>query len=109
MDYLNLENSVRNNERDFFLNQGAVTVEVHTQLRDALNNTERRKATRKHLSIHATLIISVLNVMVGNPILASDVDRRIISLQIFQNQTIMIRKFTGTRKRLKPVHTDQLK
>ena len=26
-DYLNLENSVRNKKRDFFLNQGAVTVE----------------------------------------------------------------------------------
>ena len=31
--YLSFDYSVGNNERDFFLNKGAVTVDVHTQLK----------------------------------------------------------------------------
>ena len=48
-----------------------------------------------------------MNLMFGNQIFASDVDQRIISLQIFQNQTLPIIKFTGTRKILKLVRTDK--
>ena len=36
--YLILEHSVRNTERAVFLNQGAVTVEFHTQMRNSLRN-----------------------------------------------------------------------
>ena len=50
-----------------------------------------------------------MNVMVRNQIRASDVDRRIISLQIVRNWTLQIRKLTGTRKILKLVRTDQIK
>ena len=47
-----------------------------------------------------------MNVMSGNQVRASDVDWRIISLQIFQNRTLQIRKFTGTQKSLKIMRTD---
>ena len=66
-----------------FLNQGAVTTEVYTQLRNALSNTERKNAIINQASIHATIIISVMNVTSGNRIHDSDVDWRTISLQIF--------------------------
>ena len=33
IDYFNFDNSVRNNERAIFFNQGAVTVEVQIQLK----------------------------------------------------------------------------
>ena len=92
-----------------FLNEGAVTVDGHKQLKNDLTTRERIRAIRNHPSINATLIISVLNVMVGNQIRASDVDWRIISLQIFQNQTLQIRNFTGTHKSLKLLRTYQLK
>ena len=84
IDYLNLDNSVRNNERTSFLNQGAVTVEVHSEMKNYSSNREIIRSIRNHPSINATLIISVLNVMVGNQIRASDVDKRIISLKIPQ-------------------------
>ena len=63
-----------------FINQGAVTMEVHTQANNDLKNIKRKKAIRNHHLIHGTLIISVMNVTVGNQIHASDVDQRIISL-----------------------------
>ena len=50
-----------------------------------------------------------MHVTVGNKIRASDVDRRIISLQIFRNQTLRIIKFFGTRKSLELVRTDRIK
>ena len=59
-----------------------------------------------HPFIHGTLIISITNITAENQILASDVDRRIISLQILRNQILQIRKFTGTQKSLKLVRTD---
>ena len=65
------------------INQGTVTVEVHTQLRNTLNNSEREKFIRNHPLIHGTIIISVIKVAVGNQIRVSDVDQRIISSQIF--------------------------
>ena len=49
-----------------FLNNGAVTVEFHTQLRNALNNSERKQDIINHPLIHRTLIIIAINVMVGN-------------------------------------------
>ena len=61
-----------------FLNQGAVTVEVHTQMGNVLSNRESKIDIINHPSIHATIIIRLLNVTVGNQIRASDVDRRII-------------------------------
>ena len=68
-----------------------------------------KKAKRNHPLIHRTLIISVINKMVGNHIRASDVDRRITSLKNNWNRRIRIRKVTETRKRLKLVHIDQRK
>ena len=50
------------------LNQGALTVKVHTQLRSDLRNRESKRATRKHPSIHATLIIRVMDVTAENQI-----------------------------------------
>ena len=88
------------------LNKGALTVEVHTQLINYLNNSKSKNAIIKHPLIHATLIISVMNATVVNQICASDVDRRIISLIIFRNWTLRIKKFTGTRKILKLVRID---
>ena len=92
---------------NFFLNQGAVNVEFRTQNRDYLGNIESIRAIRNHPSIHTTLIISIINVMVRNQICASDVDRRIISSRFFQNQTLRIRKLTGTPKILQLVRTDR--
>ena len=69
-----MENSVRNNERKDFLNKGEVTVEVHTQMIKYLSNRESKRAIRNHPSVHATLIISVINTTVGNQIHASDVE-----------------------------------
>ena len=74
IDYLNLDNSVRNNDRRVLINQGAVTVEVHTQLRNYLSNRKNKNAIRNHPSIHATLIIKIMNVKVANKISALDVD-----------------------------------
>ena len=91
------------------LNQGAVTVELHNQLKNYLSNRDSIRAIINNPSIHTTLRISVLNVMVGNQIRASDVGRRIISLQIVQNWTLWIRKSTGKQKILKLVGIDQLK
>ena len=68
--------------KKFFTDQGAITVEVHTQLINALRNRKSKKYIRNHSLIHATLPISVMNITVGNQIRASDADRRIISLQI---------------------------
>ena len=68
---------------NFFLNQGSVTEEVHIQPKNALNINEGERDIRNHPLIHRTLIIIVMNVTVGNQIRASDVDWRIISLQIF--------------------------
>ena len=47
IDYLNFYNSVRNTEREFLINKGAVTVKVHTQLISALSNKERKKGYKK--------------------------------------------------------------
>ena len=74
IDYLNLDNPVRFTERGLFLNQGAVPVEDQTQLKNSLSNREKIRAIINHPSIHATQIIRVLNIMVGNQIRASDVD-----------------------------------
>ena len=82
-------------------------MEIHTQLRNELSNRESKKAIRNQPSIRATLIISVMNVMGRKQIHASNVYRRIISLQIVRNWTLQIRKFTGTLKILKLVNTDQ--
>ena len=92
-----------------FLDQGAVTVEVHTQLINYLRKSEGGKSIRNHPSIHATPIISIMKVTVGNQERASDVDQMIILLQIFRNRTLWIRKFSWTHKILKLVHTDQRK
>ena len=65
--------------------QGAVTVENHVELKIDLNNRESIRTIRNHHSTHATLTISALKGTVGNNVRASDVDQRIISLQIHQN------------------------
>ena len=107
IDHLNLDNSVRNNEKHFFLNQYAVTLEVHNQLRNYSRKSERENSIRNHPSIHGNIIISAMNVTDRNHIRASDVDLRIISSKNFQNRTLQTRKFTRTRKNLKLVCTDQ--
>ena len=58
-------------------------MEVHTQLRNDLNNNEIKKAIRNHPLIHATIIISVMDVTVQKCFCASDVDRKIILLIFF--------------------------
>ena len=80
IDYLNLDNSVRNNEREKNRNQGTFAVEFHTQPGNYLSNRKEKMNIRNHPSIHATLIISLMEVMAGNQIRASDVDRRTILL-----------------------------
>ena len=100
---MDLENSVRNTKRDFFLNQGAVTVEDHTQLKNNLSNSESIRSIRHDPSTNATIIMSALNVKVGSHILSSDVYHRITSHKIVQNWTIRKQKFTGTQKSLKLV------
>ena len=65
-----------------FLNQGAVTVEVHTQLINYLINSKMKNAIKNYPLIHKTLIIRVMNITVGNLICASDVYQRIISLKM---------------------------
>ena len=74
IDYLDLYDSVVNKERQCLLNKIAVIVEVHTQLKNSLSKRESKRAIRNDPSIHATIIIIVMNVMVGNQIRASDVD-----------------------------------
>ena len=61
------------------INQGAVTVKVHIQLNNALNNIKSKNDIINHPLIHAALIISVMNVTVGNQMRVSDVYWRIIS------------------------------
>ena len=87
------------------LNQGAVTVEVHTQLINDSKTRERKKAIINHPLIHATLIISAMNITVGNQIRASDMDGRIILFRIVPKQTLRIRNLTGTRISLKLLPT----
>ena len=91
------------------INQCAVTVEAHTQLINALNNIKMENYIKNHSLIHANIIISVINVTVGNQIRALNVDSRIILLQVFQNRTLRIRDFTGAQKILKHVRTDKIK
>ena len=85
IDYYILENSVRATERAIFINKVAVTVEDHTQLKNSLRNIEIIRVIRNsvHNSIYATLIVIVLNVMVGNQICALDVDQSITSSNFF--------------------------
>ena len=92
-----------------FLNQGAVTVEVYTQLINALINRKIKKYISNHPLIHATLMVSVTNLTIGNKIRASYVYRRIISLKSFQKRTLWIRRLTGTQKGLKFMHTGRKK
>ena len=84
-------------------------MEVHTQMRNNLRNSKIIRDIRNHPSIYTTLIISVLNVMVGKQIHASDVDQRIILSKNAQNRTLRIRKFTGIWEGLKLVVTYQQK
>ena len=65
------------------LNKGAVTVEVHTQLRNALSNSKRRKAIINHPLNHRNIIIIIINETLRNQIYASDVDWRIILSHLF--------------------------
>ena len=88
-----------------FLNQGEVNLDVHTQLKNDLNNKEKITEIRNNPSIHKTIIIIALNLTVENKIRASDVDWKIISLQMVQNWTLRMREFTGTRKALKHLKT----
>ena len=60
------------------LNQGTVTVEVHTQLRNTLSNREIKTAIINHPLTHTTLMISIISVTVGNQIPTSGVDWMII-------------------------------
>ena len=76
-------------------------MEYHTQLKSSLSNRKTIKAIINQPSTHATLIIGILNIMARNQILTSNVDWRIISLQIVRNRTLQIRKLTGTWKSLK--------
>ena len=48
---LNLDDSVKNTERANFFNLGAVTVEVHTQLKNDLSNRKKIKDIRNYLPI----------------------------------------------------------
>ena len=100
-----MENSVEIMREPVFFNQVALTMEVHTELRNYVSNSESKKATRNHTLIHTTLRIIVINITVGNQIRATDVDRSIISSQIVQNRTLQDRNFTGTLKILKLVRT----
>ena len=77
---------------------------VHALQMKYLRNIKR--SIRNHPLIHATIIKIVMKVTVRNQIRASYVDQRIILLQIFQNRTLGIKKFTGTSKSLKLVRTD---
>ena len=76
-----MDNSVRNNKRENFPNQGELTADVHTQLINVLRNSERKKAIRNDPLNHETLIISLMNILARNQIRASDVYWRIISSQ----------------------------
>ena len=63
---------------DFFLKEGAVTVEVPTQLRNDSSNNKRKKAIRNQALIQKTLIIRLMIVTAGNKIRASYADWMII-------------------------------
>ena len=105
IDYLNWENSVRNNDRANFSQSKRSHCGVSHPTEKLFKQQRKKKAIRNNYLIYSTLIISIINVMVGNQIRASDADRRIISLKISRNWTLWIRNFTGTCKRLKLVHT----
>ena len=51
--------------RFFSINQDVVTVEDHDQLKISSIKRERIKEIRNHRSMNSTLIISVLNAMIG--------------------------------------------
>ena len=84
-----------------FLNQGAHTMEVHTQTRNALINRETKRYILNQPKTLATIIIIIMDVKFVNKIRASDVDRRIISSQIVKKWTLWINKFTRAPKILK--------
>ena len=67
-------------------------MEIQLPLINALIN----KAIRNHPLIHTTIIIIIMNITIGNQIRASDVDQRIISMQIVRNRTLWIKEITGT-------------
>ena len=109
IDYLNLKNSVRSTERDFFFKQGVFIVEYCNQLKNALINNERIRAIKNSVnpSIHTTIIIGVLNVIAEIQRHWSDVDQRITGSNIVQNRTLWKIRLTGTRKSNKCLCTDQ--
>ena len=76
------------------------------QTENDLSNKERIMEIINHSSIHASVIISIPNVTIGNQISASYVDLRVTILKTVRNWTLWKRNFTGTRKILKLVHID---
>ena len=80
--YLDLDNSVKIMREKILLDGGAVTVEVQNQPINSLNNIESKRSIINHCLIHANIIISVMNITVGNQISASYVYQRIISDRI---------------------------
>ena len=54
-------------------------MEVHTQLKNYLRNSESEKAIINDPSIYTNLIIILMNIKIGKQLRAPDVDWRIIS------------------------------
>ena len=76
--YLNLENSLRNTEREQFDQSRCSHCGGSHKTDLFLIKRERKKAIINHPSIHGTEIIIIMNVRSGNQIRTSDVDRMII-------------------------------
>ena len=80
-----------------------------TQMKSCSRNGEMIRGKINHSLIHENLIISALNIIVGNQIHSSDVDQRITSSYFSRNWILTKRKLIGTRKILKLVRTYQQK
>ena len=65
-----------------------------------------KKDIRNHPSICANIIITVIKVMVGNQIHATDLDQSIISPKNFQKPDTSDKKVNGNTESLKLVRAD---
>ena len=101
IDYLDLENSVRNNERGIFDQSRCSHYEVSHRNEKFYEQQKKVKVYKISPLNSQILITSIMKVTTGNQIRASDVDQRIISLQFVFKLDTSEKKITGTRKILK--------
>ena len=66
IDSLNMDNQLEIRREYILINQGAVTVDFHTPMRNYLSNRESKRGIKNHLLIQENLTISIMSAMDGS-------------------------------------------